>query len=87
MNNEYIGNSKSLGYCMLRNTALTVGMVAIVAGTVARNKQLKPLVYFSVLALGGDLINGYCVTCRNEVRDFWLAKAAHDARKAENAKS
>ena len=78
---------KSLSYCMVRSAAITIGMVVVAAGTVAKNKNLKPLAYFSVVALGGDLINGYCITCRNEVRDFWIAKAAYDLKKLQPPKA
>jgi len=61
---------KDLAYCMFRNTLITLGMVGISLGSVFKNKQYKPLFYFTAIAFSGDLVNGYCVACRKEVKYF-----------------
>jgi ABC-type transporter Mla maintaining outer membrane lipid asymmetry permease subunit MlaE len=62
--------TKDLAYCMFRNTLITLAMVGISLGSVMKNKQYKPLFYFTAIAFSGDMVNGYCVACRKEVKHF-----------------
>jgi hypothetical protein len=73
-----IYNLKNLGYCLLRNSLVTLGIVGVALGTVAKNKKYTPLLLFSAFAFTGDFVMGYCVACRQEVRDFWEAKKVYD---------
>ena len=63
-------HAKHVGKCMFGNTLITVGMVAVALGFVVKNKKYKPLMYFSALALSGDLVSGYCINCRSEIQEF-----------------
>ena len=76
-------HAKHVGKCMFGNTLITVGMVAVALGFtyigfVVKNKKYKPLMYFSALALSGDLVSGYCINCRSEIQEFKDAKEAYE---------
>lgn len=70
--------AQTVGTCMLRNSLITFGMVAVALGFVVKNKKYKPLIYFSALAISGDLVSGYCINCRTEIQEFKNAKQAYE---------
>lgn len=76
--------AKDLAYCMFRNTLITLGMVGISLSSVFKNKQYKPLFYFTAIAFSGDMVNGYCVACRKEVKHLIEGRSVHLSKLEQN---
>jgi hypothetical protein len=70
--------------CLFQNTIITLGIVGLGLGVMTKYKsfrKLKPLMLFGGICITGDLIHGYCITCRTEVNSFWEAYEAEKRSK------
>lgn len=67
---------KLVSDCLLERSSFTI--LGVVIGTIlgVRRRHLRPLVSFSLLGTGADLIYGYGIVCDPLIRDLKASRAA-----------